>query len=117
MKYRIVLADLQVGDFVTEWLVTDSVSWVVVGKTKKSVSLVRAVDTGISEKDQKVAGPWPIIYTAQGLPASWSKADARRFFDKGDGLWFAPRSPFLRTLSHTFADGVTRPVRRTDWSF
>jgi hypothetical protein len=117
MADRIRLADLQVGDFVTEFLVTDSRSWVVVGKTAKSVTAVPAVDTDISEKDQRVPGPWPVIYTAVAAPAKWGKADVRRFFDTGSGLSFPGGSKFLPALTHVFADGVTRPVRKTDYRF
>lgn len=117
MTHHIGIADIKVGDFLTEVLWTDTLAWVVVGKTAKSITVVRAVDTDITATDTRIDGPWPRVFTAVAAPTAWEKEDVRRFFDKGKGLWATPTSRFRPGLVHQFEDGVVRPIRVTDYRY
>lgn len=111
------VATLEVGDVIGEVLVTDSVLWVVIKKTDKTITVALAEDTGysfIQSGHENVA--CPIVYHEVVAPTLPRQTRVLR--DRKDGtIHLNSWSRAFRCTAIPFPDGRVGYVRRTDYSF
>lgn len=115
-KYHDTFAEVKVGDFLSESLVTDTIVYEVIKVTKATVTVRKTIGTGISHKDPHCDEG------GHGLSVQWEEVEpwhngwTKTFRVRKDGS--------LRSGSHAGArpfyptrkiNGV--PVQRRDWRF
>ncbi len=107
----------QVGDFVSELLWTDTVTYEVVATTPKTITIRHTKDTGRGRSMGPEGNPYPIVLSeVTSNPLGETKVLRLRkdgTFRTGEGMrsmWLAHRCEFDN-------DGIKSPVRKTDYSF
>lgn len=112
----LTVQSLQIGDFISEKLVTDTRAWVVVKKTKKTVTVVPAVRTGETFSPKVNGFHSMVVWSAVGAPDSIS-LDSRVLVETKHGIRLNSWSTAHKTRLIEFEDGVARPAEYTDWSY
>lgn len=115
-KYHDTFAEVKVGDFLEELLVTDTFVYEVVKVTKATVTVRNTIATDVSHKDEACdEGAYGLSVQWQEV-ASWHNGPTQTFRVRKDGS--------LRSGSHAGArpfrpahrvNGV--PCQRRDWRF
>lgn len=113
---RLTVESVKVGDFISEKLVTDTVAWVVVKKTKKTLTVVPAVRTGHTFAPQSNGVPTLGVWSAVAAPES-TVLYSRVLVETKNGIRLNSWSTAHKTRVIEFEDGVSRPAEFTDWSY
>ena len=106
--------DLQVGDVISELLVTDTIMWQVIKKTNSTVTVAMMSDTGYTWKDNPEAY-LPVVFSEVELTDTTTTRTLRR---RKDGMfWINSYRPAYRATLRRNDRGHEVYARRTDYSF
>ena len=104
-KYHDTFAEVKVGDFLEEFLVTDTIVWEVIKVTPKTVTLRKAISTDRRHEDlQCDTGAYGLAVYWEEVEA-WHNGPTQNLRLRKDGS--------LKIGSHTGASPL-RPARRID---
>ena len=115
-KYHDTFAEVKVGDFLEEFLVTDTIVYEVIKVTKATVTVRKTVGTGVSHKDPRCDEG------GHGLSVQWEEVEP---WENGWTKTFRVRKDgSLRSGSHVGASPLRPahrvngiPAQRRDWRF